>query len=190
MPTMQRWFFVQNETIIAETAQTVRPQGWVLESEIPSGTADPQGLRSRRPLWPSGATPVAAAATVPQSPVLVPDYRYHAIVIRDDDGTIKVVDGDTIDLMVDCGFETHRKIRCRLLGVNCPEVKGPTKSAGDVATEYTRQWLADHAPLLIQSRRVKTSDAFHRYLVTIWGEDGACLNDDLLATHNAVPFRE
>ena len=121
---------------------------------------------------------------------MTPDYRYHATVIRDDDGTIKVVDGDTLDLLVDCGFDTHQAIRCRLLGVNTPETKGATRAAGDSATEFTRQWLESHAPLLIQSRRVKTADAFHRYLVTIWGEDGACLNDDLLATHNAVPFRE
>lgn len=34
---------------------------------------------------------------------------------------IKVVDGDTIDAMVDLGFDTHIKCRIRLLGINAPE---------------------------------------------------------------------
>lgn len=32
-----------------------------------------------------------------------------------------VVDGDTIDLMIDLGFNIHHKIRVRLFGVNTPE---------------------------------------------------------------------
>jgi micrococcal nuclease len=32
-----------------------------------------------------------------------------------------VVDGDTIDLMIDLGFNIHHKIRVRLYGVNTPE---------------------------------------------------------------------
>ena len=34
---------------------------------------------------------------------------------------IKVVDGDTVDAMVDLGFSIYRKIRIRLYGVNAPE---------------------------------------------------------------------
>ena len=32
-----------------------------------------------------------------------------------------VVDGDTVDLMVDLGFQVHHKIRVRLYGINTPE---------------------------------------------------------------------
>ena len=41
-------------------------------------------------------------------------YEYEAEVDR-------VIDGDTIDFMVDLGFNVHIKIRTRLLGVNTPE---------------------------------------------------------------------
>ena len=41
-------------------------------------------------------------------------FLYHAKVLR-------VVDGDTIDVLVDLGFSTHRKIRVRLYGINAPE---------------------------------------------------------------------
>ena len=34
---------------------------------------------------------------------------------------IKVVDGDTVDAMIDCGFSVFRKERIRLKGINAPE---------------------------------------------------------------------
>ena len=34
---------------------------------------------------------------------------------------LRVVDGDTVDAMVDLGFSVHRKIRIRLYGINAPE---------------------------------------------------------------------
>ena len=41
-------------------------------------------------------------------------YTYNAEVLR-------VLDGDTIDVLIDLGFSTHRKIRVRLYGINAPE---------------------------------------------------------------------
>jgi|LULU01.1.fsa_nt_gb micrococcal nuclease len=35
--------------------------------------------------------------------------------------TLKVVDGDTVDAMVDLGFDTWKKVRIRLKGINAPE---------------------------------------------------------------------
>jgi len=35
--------------------------------------------------------------------------------------TVRVVDGDTIDAMVDLGFSTFKKIRIRMHGINAPE---------------------------------------------------------------------
>ena len=34
---------------------------------------------------------------------------------------LKVVDGDTIDAQIDLGFDTHKTIRIRLVGINAPE---------------------------------------------------------------------
>ena len=33
----------------------------------------------------------------------------------------RVVDGDTVDAMIDCGFSIFRKERVRLYGINAPE---------------------------------------------------------------------
>ena len=41
-------------------------------------------------------------------------YTYEAQVTR-------VVDGDTIDALVDLGFDIHKSIRIRLAGMNAPE---------------------------------------------------------------------
>ena len=41
-------------------------------------------------------------------------FCYNAKVVR-------VVDGDTIDLLVDLGFSIHHKVRVRLYGINTPE---------------------------------------------------------------------
>ena len=41
-------------------------------------------------------------------------YQYKAKLIR-------VVDGDTVDALIDCGFSTFKKERVRLYGINAPE---------------------------------------------------------------------
>ena len=41
-------------------------------------------------------------------------YEYKAKLVR-------VVDGDTVDAMIDCGFSTFRKERIRLRGINAAE---------------------------------------------------------------------
>ena len=111
----------------------------------------------------------------------------------------RVIDGDTIDGDIDLGFSVHLDgQRLRLLGVNTPETKGPTREAGLRAKAFTREWLSMHTNLVIQSRKRDPKhaekDAFGRYLVLVYGDgaDGrqACLNDDLLASKNAVPFME
>ena len=43
-------------------------------------------------------------------------YQYKAKLIR-------VVDGDTVDAMIDCGFSTFKKERIRLYGINTPETR-------------------------------------------------------------------
>ena len=41
-------------------------------------------------------------------------YKYNAKVNR-------VVDGDTVDALVDLGFDTWKKVRIRMMGLNAPE---------------------------------------------------------------------
>jgi micrococcal nuclease len=57
---------------------------------------------------------------------------------------LNVVDGDTIDLMIDLGFSIHHKIRVRLYGVNTPESRTKDlaeKELGLKAKSFTKDWL-------------------------------------------------
>jgi len=105
-----------------------------------------------------------------------------------------IVDGDTMDLVIDLGFRTTTEQRVRLLGVDCPEVKGSTKKAGDAATEATRRWVKSHSGLVIRTLKTKKqADSFGRYLVEVFGDtDGKqeSLNQHLLDEGFAVPYRE
>ena len=40
---------------------------------------------------------------------------------------IKIVDGDTVDVLIDLGFDIHVKERVRLAGINAPETRTKDK---------------------------------------------------------------
>lgn len=137
-----------------------------------------------RAMRPNSRNPPAKPDT------LAVDWTFNAEMTR-------LVDGDTQELTVDAGFHTDRAVTLRLLGVNCPETKGETRDAGLAASEFSRQWYADHDQLVIQTRKdVKHStDAFRRYLVTVEGRNATTgkredLAQALLGAHQAVPFME
>lgn len=58
---------------------------------------------------------------------------------------LKVVDGDTLDLEIDLGFNIRIKERVRLYGVDTPEVFGAAaSSAGAAASDFTKKWIEEH----------------------------------------------
>lgn len=103
---------------------------------------------------------------------------------------IRVVDGDTLDVTIDCGFHTYRVERVRLLGVNTPELHASDpglRQAAQEAKAFTNRWCADHLhgtvspegwPLLL---RTSKSDVFGRWLASVFCVEGHSLVDDLLA---------
>lgn len=109
---------------------------------------------------------------------MIPAYRYSAIVRR-------IVDADTIDLDVDCGFRAWRmRERFRLAGINAPEMRGPQRQAGQAARAWLEAALPIGSAVVIES--AKDPDVFGRWIARIW-HDGTCLNDALVeAGHAAV----
>lgn len=56
----------------------------------------------------------------------------------------KVIDGDTIDVCIDLGFDIHYACRVRLSGVDAPEIRTSNieeKKLGLAAKEYVEKWF-------------------------------------------------
>jgi micrococcal nuclease len=101
---------------------------------------------------------------------------------------LNVVDGDTVDLMIDLGFNIHHKIRVRLYGVNTPESRTTNKSEKELgikAKEYTHDWLANHKWVFVNTIPDK-NDKYGRILARIYSSEKiddvttACLNTDIV----------
>lgn len=111
-------------------------------------------------------------------------YEYRARVIR-------VIDGDTIYLAVDLGCDVSINLTVRLHGVNCPEMKGDTRTQGGMAKAFTKDWLQEHASATQFTQNVTLvtykdkREKYGRYLGDIYA-DGRHLNADLVEAGHAV----
>lgn len=101
---------------------------------------------------------------------------------------IDVIDGDTIDLMIDLGFNIHHKIRVRLYGVNTPESRTKDlkeKEMGLKAKSFTKDWLTNNKWVFVNTIPDK-NDKYGRILARIYSSDQiedpktACLNVDIV----------
>ena len=94
-------------------------------------------------------------------------YRYKAIVTR-------VVDGDTLDLLLDLGCSTLRKERVRLYGIDTPESYGAKRcKAGFEAKEKVQELMTDdkgdYKEVLVRTHK---KGKYGRYLAQIWFMQG------------------
>lgn len=109
-------------------------------------------------------------------------YEYQGTVVN-------VVDGDTLDLNIDLGLETHRIIRVRLNGIDCPELK---TDEGKAAKAFTERWLAPLGaalPIFIVRTYKDKTEKYGRYLADVeHPPTGSLLNDDLVTNGHAVPY--
>ena len=108
---------------------------------------------------------------------------------------VNVVDGDTVDCLIDVGFGLHTKQRLRLHGVNTPEKRSKDpleKELAKIAENYVSQTILDK-DVLVQTYK---DDSFGRYLARVYilSEDEAgvyaCLNDLLIENGLGVLFME
>jgi micrococcal nuclease len=100
--------------------------------------------------------------------------------------SVRAVDGDTVELVINLGFDLTRKVSVRCSGVNTPESRGAEKEAGLLVKEYTRKWLEKRLPegLMLMSKEL---DKFGRVLGFL-ERDGGNLSADLLAAELALPY--
>lgn len=94
---------------------------------------------------------------------------------------VRVVDGDTLDLLLDLGFDLTFRHHARLAMLNCPERNAP---GGAEATAFTQAWVSEPGPLEFESWRW---DKYGRSLGVLRRFDTS-LNDALLASGHAAPI--
>jgi micrococcal nuclease len=101
----------------------------------------------------------------------------------------RVIDGDTLDVRLDCGLHITAAHRLRLLGVNAYESRGPERARGRTATAWVEDWIADRDvsaeafPFRVLTAK---SDVFGRWLCRLWSRvDGEELGPALLAAGHA-----
>lgn len=111
-------------------------------------------------------------------------YHYKMTVIR-------VVDGDTVYGDVDLGFNIgSKKMEFRLAGINTPETKGDTRTAGLTSKKYVEDTILNKDVVILTKKDSK--EKYGRYLAEIFYLDATnnyvSLNKELIAKGLAVPF--
>lgn len=103
---------------------------------------------------------------------------------------IRVIDGDTIECDIDLGFNiTITKQKCRLAGINAPEMSTPE---GPIATAAL-QHICDTQHITIVTTQTKNGstkrEKYGRWLATLYGtEPGPNINQQLVDTGHATPL--
>ena len=88
-------------------------------------------------------------------------YIYKASLIR-------VVDGDTVELMIDLGFDTSRRERFRLYGIDAPEMR---TEAGKAAKAWLISVLQPLGFIYVQTIQLSTKakrDKYGRFLAVLY----------------------
>ena len=99
----------------------------------------------------------------------------------------KVVDGDTIDVNIDLGFDVCTKQRVRLLGIDTPEsrTRDPEeKKFGLLSKKKLKEWCLkavasekDDIEIELRCPEADSRGKFGRVLAEIWvSENGQCTN--------------
>jgi len=60
---------------------------------------------------------------------------------------VKIIDGDSLRVVVDLGWHISKQVDVRLSGINTPEVRGREAAAGKLVKGYVEQWIAEAGPI-------------------------------------------
>ena len=105
---------------------------------------------------------------------------------------VKVVDGDTIDVEIDLGFDISIMKRVRLAGIDTPESRTTDKyekSLGLESKARLKQLLSDAKLIVIKTEKPNSSEKFGRVLGWLYIDDtNISVNDTLIASGYAWSY--
>lgn len=93
-------------------------------------------------------------------------------------------DGDTITLLISQGLYSYQKEKCRLSGLDCPEIRGVERPDGLVSKDYVFNVLSNAHRLRIRTLKDKKGK-YGRFIAKVYyksNEEGSWryLNRDLI----------
>jgi micrococcal nuclease len=95
-----------------------------------------------------------------------------------------VVDGDTIDVLIDLGFDILFASRVRLAGIDTPESRTKDlaeKALGLESKEYLKKHLKDAKSVVIKTEKMDSSEKYGRILGWVYvNGDTESLNDKMI----------
>ena len=95
-----------------------------------------------------------------------------------------VVDGDTIDVIIDLGFDILFASRVRLAGIDTPESRTTDKAEkalGLESKEYLKKHLKDAKSVVIKTEKMNSSEKFGRILGWVYvNGDTESVNDKMI----------
>ena len=103
---------------------------------------------------------------------------------------IKVVDGDTIDVMLDLGFDIMYKSRVRLFGIDTPESRTSDKvekKYGLMSKKFLSDALKNATKISIKTYKGEETGKFGRILGDVWC-DGKSVNQLMCKVGHAVAY--
>ena len=93
---------------------------------------------------------------------------------------VKVIDGDTVDIRIDLGFNICHITRIRLNRVDTPETFTKNKEDRKYAMQakaYVSAWMKKQSQIKVRTLK---DDKYGRILAEFIGDDSICLNDLLI----------
>ena len=110
-------------------------------------------------------------------------YEYGCKVTR-------VVDGDTIDVDLDLGFDIIYKCRVRLYGIDTPESRTRNKDEkvrGKLAAKFLKDAISNGKNVILQTQLKDSKGKFGRVLASVV-VDGININQKMVTNHLAVRY--
>ena len=113
-------------------------------------------------------------------------YQYKAKLVR-------VVDGDTVDALIDCGFSTFKKERIRLYGIDAPESRTRDKAEkkrGLAAKARLKELIKEGQNEFIVETSIDKKGKYGRLLGEIFRnvDSERSYNDMLVSEGHAVEY--
>ena len=114
-----------------------------------------------------------------------PTYCYRVVEV------VKIVDGDTCDVLLDVGFHTYLLKRLRFMGIDTWEVRGEERPKGLIAKDRLIELIESSDKVYVQTV-MDARGKYGRVLAWVWTEKDEILtnvNEILLLEGHATEYK-